>query len=214
MSMYVAAAGDIVRCTVALMYPDQQLEEFTLGLQCQAPGAAAANYLRTLATQVYNVFEAALTSFVPSSANFLGARCTVESPHPAPQPGTYSVTVPGGSGGNTAPTQARLILRLRTDLTGRKYRGRLFLPTPSIGFVTAAGYPDAAMLVSLNASVPTLLGPFNPTAGSIWNPCIIHRVTLTNPVLFATTVTTMAMAPGFGTQRRSGNTGRVNVPPW
>lgn len=212
--MYVAAAGDIVRATLAVMYADTQLEETNLGLKCITPGAAAANYLTLLATQVYNVVHAAMGPSTPSNATFLGCKTSVELPHPGPTPGLFNVSVVGGGTANSAPTQARPILRLRTDLVGPKFRGRMFLFTPDSMNVTAAGFPGAGLLTAINALGVSILGPYSPTAGAVWVPAVIHRVTLTNPVLFSSQITSAAAAPGFGTQRRSGNTGKVNVAPW
>lgn len=211
---YVATAGDIVRCTLAVMYPDSQLEETNLGLQCAAPGAGAANYLQLLATQVYNTMHARYGVFVPSNANFLGCKVVTELPHPSPSPGIYSVTVAGGGAPLSAPTQARPILRLTTDRVGRRWRGRLYMFTPDTTYVTATGFPAGGIATNLNLWLADLLLGFNPTAGALWMPVIVHRVTAHNPVLFATLVTGGSPAPGFGTQRRSGNTGRVNTAPW
>lgn len=204
--------GSVQRVTIAWMQPDQQVQECNLCYVATAVGAGDSR--GQLAFSVYTLFK---TNWLPQLAPatiMYGWKISSVNAVPAMQP-RWNVAVGdvGGAANPVAPTQTRPILRLATAFAGRKYRGRIFLPTPSAAALANTGFPSAANTAAAQALGTALLTPI-VQVGTTWQLVIAHRV----PKLPASTTTTPvagALASGlFGTQRRSGNTGRLNPNPW
>jgi hypothetical protein len=205
------AVNDIVRVTTAWSYPDQQVIMNNLSYQCIIAGGSDTR--AGLGAAVAAFMLSNYGPVVAAAANFYGWKVSSLNKSPTPAPVSGLNVTAGGAANPNCPTQARPILKLLTPSAGRKYRGRLFMPPPATAYVTAGGFPSTAlntvMVTVGNAIVTGVI-----TGGSTWAPVIAHRVKKM-PLSTTATLITGTSVPGlFGTQWKSGNTGRVNTPPW
>lgn len=120
----------------------------------------------------------------------------------------------GTGGANMSPTQVRGLISWYSNLAGRRYRGRTYIPFVPTNGVTAAGDPLAAYVTIMDAVRAVLQGGFTVTSGApstTYVLAIIHRND--NP-LSASDVVLGVTRNRFATQRRSGAYGRANTPPF
>lgn len=118
----------------------------------------------------------------------------------------------GGSG--LAPTQVRGLISWYASLAGPRYRGRTYIPFPSLGSVNSDGNPLASYVTAIDAIRALLLAPFTVTVGAnstSFELAIVHRGDV--PITANPVVTSVARTR-FATQRSSGSYGRANVPPF
>lgn len=204
--------GDIVRVTVACMQPDSQVQMVNISFRCSVAGAGDTRI--GLGNVVFNKFTTNWLPILAPASKLYGWKVSSMNKVPAYQPVWNSAVAVIGTGTNPpAPTQARPILRFSTASAGRKYRGRIFLFTPGTNQCDVTGYPTAGCNAATTALAVSLILPI-VTGGSTWVPVIAHRVK-GSPSATTTTDIAGQGAPGlFGTQRRSGNTGRLNPVPW
>ena len=89
--------------------------------------------------------------------------------------GTDPTTVVGTNAGEILPYQTQGLVRLATSsvISGRRVRGRLFIPTPGEADNTAAGAPNATYVTDVTTAAATLLA-----AGATASDAVIwHRPT-------------------------------------
>lgn len=209
--MAIDLAGDIVRVTIAWSYPDAQVLENNLCYLCKTSGGTDSRGL--LGVAVYDIFVTNWLPRIGPAAAIYGYKVDTINRVPHPLPATSIGIAPGSGTNPNCPTQTRPMLRLTTALAGRKFRGRLFLPSPQAADVSNSGFPVAGNTVAVGALGTALLAPII-VAGTTWQLGICHRVKA-NPAATTITDVTGNSAPGlFGTQWKSGNTGRANTPPW
>jgi hypothetical protein len=112
-----------------------------------------------------------------------------------------------------APPQTRGLTSWLTNFAGRGERGRSYWAFPSTGAVAPTGFPVAAYLTAVAAlgafwgSGPITLASGGNSAAQ--SPAIHNRKTGA-----MTVITGFITRPDFATQRRSGNLGRANPPPF
>lgn len=209
--MAIDVLGQIMRVTIAAQYPDAQIEMNNLTYVATAVGGADTRAL--LGVAVRNKFVAQWLPVMSPTSNIYGNRTLQLAPLPAAASTSVANPIVGTGVGNSAPTQARPILRFTTALAGRPYRGRLYLFTPILTCTDALAYPTAAIRAAVVALGASLQGA-NVVGGTTWSPCIAHKPS-TPGAPWTSTPITGTVDPGmFGTQRRSGNTGRLNPTPW
>lgn len=209
--MALDQVGDIVRVTIAWQYPDQQVLENNIAYRCSA--AAAVDSRGALGNAVRTIFLSVWLPHVSNQVNLYGYKVSALNKMPSPAPVTGVIVTMGVGTSGIMPTQARPLLKLRTALAGRKYRGRLFLPTPILDDITASGYPTAGLNTDTGLIGTGIINPIS-VSGSTWTAVIAHLVK-GNPLATTTTDITSAIPAGlFGTMRKSGNTGRINATPW
>lgn len=209
---YADAPGQLVRVTIAFQMPDSQIEECNMGFICSAGGGGDSRL--ALGDQVYSAFATNWIPIMSALTSGFGYKVSTVGTHPPPLAKTAVGMIAGGVGSTPpAPTQARPVLSWGTAMGGKGYRGRLFLPTPSVNACTAGGFILAGVVAAGQALGTQLLAPIT-VGGTTWNISLIHRhkgppITFTSdPIISAT------MRNAFGTQRKSGNYGRVNSAPW
>lgn len=106
--------------------------------------------------------EASLKSLVSSLCTLDYITCQKIQPTPPAAVRTLSVGTAGTSGSSALPPQCAVVLSLRTALSGRRYRGRMYLPGIPTSKVTSNGtltttdrqaYADSAkgMMVAMDA---------------------------------------------------------------
>lgn len=148
-----------------------------------------------------------------SSATFrgIGVRRLLPPPRTAETvDGTTSG--PGTRGADLLPKQIAAVISLRTAEATRRGRGRMYIPFPSETDNTSAGLPVAAYgtdLVNLAALQNDLI---TVTAGGgtlVMTPVIFRRSDGTTRV-----ITQVNARSIWGTQRRRGDFGRTNEPPF
>ena len=211
------AVNDLVRVTTAFTYPGVQLEEMNLWYTVTATaggGSVWPLFLTNLNASVVGTIVPTLTT----GANFYGTKIARISPAPYPMPFTSNTPTLGTLAGPSLGTQTRPLLRLQTALSGRKYRGRMFFPTPDSSVLSGTTFaPTVAMLAVLAnfsaASINSIVLTNGATTSTLV-PVIAHRPKpKTNPWTW-TAITSTSPLNVFATQRRSGGTGRTNILPW
>jgi hypothetical protein len=202
-------AGMTMRMTVACVETDQvALNDFywfctAVAGASQTDAQAAAQLDATLAP----LYKPALAAL----AEYYGVKIQIIDPLPMPIFATSTAnTGPGTGAGGPVPGQVSGLVSLKTNLSGRANRGRLYIPFPAASFVEAASaLPTVAYDTLLLAIANVLKLPFLVTTGAdsaTLLPMIWHRASRTK------TPIVMAEESGkFATQRRRGNYGRPNT---
>lgn len=90
------------------------------------------------------------------------------------------MSLAGTDGGNSLPQDTSIVISLRSGLSGRKGRGRMYLPAPGAGDLSAVGELAGATIVILNDALAAAWGAVNP-AGE--QPVVFSRTTgLVQPI--------------------------------
>jgi hypothetical protein len=123
----------------------------------------------------------------------------------------------GSSGAIPCPSQTCGLFTARTLLTGRKNRGRHYVPFPAVSSVEMgtlpqpdAGYMTLLGLLAFNLT--TLIRISDPTDAMAWADCqpvVYHKVTDTQE-----DIVSAAARRAWATQRRRGAYGRTNSTPF
>jgi hypothetical protein len=212
---YPDVLGEIVRVTVAALYPvgatGQQVQECNICFQCSSAGAGDSRL--ALAAQVFVTFEGQLRALMAASAKLYGYKCSVLGIYPPPLAVNGVVNEVGTGGATQLPTQARGLISWKTAIGGRTGRGRIYVWTPEDANLDANGNPGAAYIAGLNNIANAVTSGFS-AGGSSWVPVIAHRGAGAKPTYTATPVNAHRTSPGWATQRRSGESGRINAAPW
>jgi hypothetical protein len=208
--------GDIARVTLAIQYPDSQVQENNISFVATTVGGGDSR--AALGAAVYTAWLASFITTVSPTTNFYGYKVSLLNITPPPAP-KLLVSLHAGLGSTyNMATQARPVLSWQTALAGRSYRGRIFLPTPTIDFISAPGFPTAAYLALANAFGAAIV-PSLVAGGTTWTMSVVHRtvVSVGPPKVISWTSTPVVNVIArdlFGTQRKSGNYGRENPAPW
>lgn len=155
-------------------------------------------------------------------ANYLGVEAQIFRPSPLTvfEP-AIAAQFPGpGTGGPAAfPKQTSGLVSFRTAVSGRRNRGRNYIPFPSTAAGDSQGMPTAGYLTSLETLL-TFYDAFivpgdtivaaGGTVTLVWT--IRHR-DLAFP-LDSTPITTSVAKNAFATQRRRGSLGQANKAPF
>lgn len=207
--MAIDQAGEIQRVTIAAYYSDSQVELNNIAYLCT--GAGGTDTKAALGANVYAGYVAQWLPEMSPESQLYGYRITQLMPRPAPVAIEVANPQVGTGTGNYLGTQARPILRFRTLMSGRGNRGRIYVFTPTVAGIDTNGYPTAGLNSAITGLGLALALTFT-SAGSTWTLCIAHRAP--GPTYTATQVDHISVPGVFGTQRRSGNTGRLNPYPW
>lgn len=149
------------------------------------------------------------------SANsvYEGVRAQKIAPLPVTAQALISAhTGAGTAGGNDLPRQTAGLISWKTDLAGRGFRGRTYVPFPSSTFLTPGGHTTAgyqtAVLAIANAAIGfTAVAAGGGSCGLLLG--VYHRKTLTiTPIVSPARVRLF-----WATDRRRGDFGRPNVSP-
>ncbi len=209
--MAIDVPGDIVRVTIASTYADGQVCENNVCYRCSASGGTDTR--PALGSYVLAAFAANWIPLMPTNSALYGYKVANVNKVPPPIPAFLVNIIAGSNVAIGTPTQARPLLKMKTAFAGQKYRGRLFLPPVVQNLVSAAGFPTAGLNTATTALGAALAGPFL-SAGSTWILGIAHMVKQAPLATTITDVTVIGAAGLFGTQWKSGNTGRQNANPW
>lgn len=122
----------------------------------------------------------------------------------------------GDGTGDLLPRQSAAILTLTTGTPGRSNRGRVYVPFPGEGFCNVDGHPNSTLTGAMSILGSAMRGPTpvnapNPINGAMtFTGQIFHRG---NPGTY-TPVTGFVPRARFGNQRRRGDYGKPNTPPF
>ncbi len=132
-----------------------------------------------------------------------------------------SVLAAGNGTAGTAPmpTQTCGVITKLTDLVGRQYRGRMYVPFPDTvdstvtsPIVPTAGYVTRLQLLAADfTGVDTIVAAGGGSVAISW--VLVHKLPKVGPIPLPTPVTNERSNKLWGTQRRRGNYGRVNPVP-
>lgn len=116
--------------------------------------------------------------------------------------------------GDILPRQSSGLISFATNLAGPSYRGRAYAPFPSEASNDPGGVPSAAYIGALQNLANVLVGVMvvNGPNGAQLSPILWHRGAPAQPSFTAVTSTTVRSK--WATQRRRGDFGRLNPPPF
>jgi len=214
----VPAAGDILQIRVGCSTATQEgLNVLHYRVAATANGGLS---LQNIADQLDANFAAVWKNWMPASAQYRGVGATNISGERTNEFIAITRAGPGIALGDLLPTQVTGLITFRTELAGRHFRGRMYPPFPSEGFTG----PDATMNATGTAAIVaigTVVGPSRTlTVGAVADTLalvVLHRPTPARPIppaSLTTDVTTITPILGFATQRRRGDFGRQNQPPF
>jgi hypothetical protein len=192
---------------------DQQLSLNVYHYFVSAPdtgtGATDAQIAVAMDTAVAALYKACMGN----TATYRGVAAQRISPLPKGVPGTTIANTGAGSvAAGILPAQTSGLISLKTLFAGRKYRGRVYPGFMALTFADVDGKMTAAgntAITNLRNAIPLAF-----TAGTVPNQsfmalCIWHRSTAT-----FTQVGGLSNLQAFATQRRRGQSGRLNVLPF
>lgn len=120
--------------------------------------------------------------------------------------------VAGTGGANAMPRQTSGLISLRTALSGRRNRGRIYIPFPSEELNSDQGHPNTTYMTTLAAYGALFLPTITLNTATSGNVILQNRVG--HPIPKTGTDTDHYIYPTkWATQRRRGDYGRPNVLP-
>jgi hypothetical protein len=166
---------------------------YTSGLLGSEPVAIANHF--------FNSWVA--TFLQEQSVDITLVRCDVVR-GPSPDPLTFSSTEdpqPGFSTGGSAIVNTAVLVQKRTNLGGRRNRGRMFIPCPDIsGSVSVAGVLPSGELGEWQDRADAFLAAINEAESPdpVGDLALLHATGSSA----ATSITALTVAPKVATQRR------------
>lgn len=208
---YTDTVGDIVRMTSAAFYADNQLEEFNIHYVCSISGGADSR--PTLAAYNDTHVAANLIPTMDAGTVHYGTKVSLVK---TATPSSPVVTTPATAGTVTdkvAPTQCRGIVSIKTGMSGRKFRGRIYIYTPAITMITNDSAWSSTFGTAMFNYTAAVLVPIL-AAGSTWSPVIVGYTHKPTVVVRSNLVVSHAVSLQIATQRRASRYGRPNSLPW
>lgn len=212
---YADVVGNIARVTMAALYPQgvrgQQVQETNIHYAITATGGGDTR--AGLRAALDGFFVATVVPLMATTAQYWGSKVSMLNMIPPPTPKVSRNTAMGTGSGSQLPTQVRGLLSLTTNVAGRTGRGRMYVFTGDDTTFDASGNPSAGYVAMLGTLAGQLANPV-VTGGTTWSPCIAHRHAGPPPFYTYDLVTGITRQDFYCTQRRSGESGRVNATPW
>lgn len=208
---YVDRLGDVWRATMAMTTPSGQVQEMNLNYEITVQGAGDSR--AALLAQIDTNITTFVRTYMSNTCHYYGSRLSAVRTAFPYAPVITTPNLVGLIAEHMLPSQTRPIIKLYTELVGRKYRGRLFMFTPVASQTSTNETPEPAMMSSYKSFVDSQLGGVI-VGGTTWTASIWHRPHPPAPPLDPTPVTRSSSSGRWGTQRRSGDYGRLNSNPW
>lgn len=217
MAGFTPAVGDLLEVRVVCYTPSQialNVLHYEVTAQVGA-GATLASIAASFAAGCSLLYRA----LMPSVASFrgIGVR-NLMAPRTIEFTDAASDGV-GSVGADLAPTQTSYILAMSGTLAGRSNTGHSYPGFPSADYLTATGGMTAPGLAALTALATFLFTPGPQGAGADLATLVL--ATRHPDVIVATVhlpqwtrVFSLRPAPIWATQRRRGQFGRQNIPPF
>lgn len=207
----IVAANNLLRVVWACKLNDQ----IGLNVRYFFVGAAIVGSptLQQVADELDDVFSALYRDWLGTSAEYLG--CSAQRVSPTASIPQVSTTNAGsGTGGaSDVPAQVSGCLTLKTDLPGRKNRGRMYVPFPGhdmvdppFGLTSSGSTRLTAFGTALQSAIPVVNGGDECNVAA-W---------IVDPETFDVRgrVTSYRANDKLATQRRRGAYGRTNAAPF
>lgn len=210
-------AADKIRVSL-YTYLNGQLGMMDFSFDCTGQTGSGA-----LAGEVAGAFQTlvatSLAPMVTTQALLLGTKVSFYPPSNTKGSGIATDTRTGSAGSQPLPTQVRGLIAWTTQNAGRAFRGRSFVPFPDVTLLHAtSSHPTAAygvLMLAFAAAVFSFTGAIGAGGNSTLVLGIFHRKAGKSGVPVARTITPILNWFGsarWGTQRRSGDRGRINSP--
>lgn len=171
-------------------------------------------------TQAAVAFDAAIAAawkgVMNSGAEYRGVQAYLNV---IPLPAFATGNANAGAGtltGNAMARQATGLLRWTTLNAGPAFRGRLYLPFPSVGIDDPGGVPANTYIAAGNVVGADMLGftTFGSGGNTSTGYCVLlHRKNKAGVVPAPTQIVLGACQPKWATQKRRGSYGRPNSSP-
>lgn len=209
--MAVFALNDIIRIRIATYTPSQAAIN-TMHYKVIAVAGTSSD-TATAATTFDTALSTPYKNIMSDNARYRGLSVQRIFPGIVTVPDIVVASDgPGVVASDLLPGQVSGIGSWRTDLAGRKYRGRVYIPFPAESHNDVTGIPTAAYVTLLDTLLTAL--SVTRTVGGGGNTadlrCVLfHRSTNTSDQIVA-----QVARPRWATQKRRGNYGRTNPTPF
>jgi hypothetical protein len=211
----VLTLDSVYRMTIYTFLENQMAMTSVNFLYATLTGAGGGN-IGTVFQGIYTVMNSSWKAAIATAATLVG--CKISAPYTKPQPLPAIITEGAvGSGGvSPLPTQVSGLGKFQTNMTGRAYRGRIYMPFPWAAAIDTDYTPTVAYqtLVGNVLSAWVTLQSIT-TGGSTYQfvPVIFHRKAGKSGVPVAGTwnqIINNLVPKEWATQRKRGNFGKVN----
>jgi len=164
------------------------------------------------ATQLDAFLAPLFKDLLPTTVTYWGLKAQIIGP--TRRPGQYSVAAQGvgNVAGDIIPTQVSGLLTMRTQFTGPKHRGRMYVPFPGEADNTASGAPSAGYITRLDALRAGMIAGLILING-VGNTATILPVVYSRLDEAAFEITESASSPFWATQKRRAERMRGDGPP-
>jgi len=146
-----------------------------------------------------------------NDVTFMGSKCSQLGAPPPILPGICTGTDTGSVSGTTLPGEVTGMISLKTAVSGRAYRGRLYVPfidgsqASDSSNQVPAGYTAQLQTLADDICIPiTIVGG---SGNSVLDPIIYHR----GSGAYTAVLEAVALRK-YGSQRRRGSYGQLNQP--
>jgi hypothetical protein len=201
--------GTIIRVT-NFCYQNGQMAMPSVHYQMTSPGGVGIFNLGDAAFSFQTNFASAAKARLSTGVVLTGTKAAIVSLVNKGQPGIATDGSAGTNGTVSLPGQVTGLVHLASDLGGKKGRGRVYLPFPTVGEQDTDNTPSSVFVAGWNAwagdisTIFTCTGPGGATmvaTGVIW-----HKETGDYSFLNGSYVKKL-----YATQRRRGDYGRSNA---
>lgn len=170
-----------------------------------ATDAEMAAFLNTTVPALY-------AAYLPTTCQFYGLKVQIIGPPRRPAIVNSDGQIAGTVIASVLPTQVCGLASVRTNLTGKSYRGRVYFPFASQDGLAADGNPTGALVALWTSLAFDILTPYTVpgAAGSvIMTPCVWSRLLDTLTVVAETEVESE-----WATERRRATRSRSDTAPF
>jgi len=207
------AEDDVVECKLACYATD--LTQVSLNIRQYRIATVVGNPTDTdLCAQLDSNLAPLYAAVMPAAASWYGVQTQIITTLPPKLPVVEAGNQTTGTfGGDIAPAQVSALMSLRTIITGRAGRGRVYIGFVPTTAIAANTNPTNTYLSALAPLVNALMQTVGVT-GTLGTcnaiPVLFHRATRTTLDLDS-----YILRNRFATQRRRGRFGRINpFPPF
>lgn len=183
-------------------------------VSASGPIATDADFLLAWGT----IYSSEFIAIMSAEADYIGSSIQVLAPGPLGLLRTDNIGHGPGTGGtDSLPSQTSGLITWGTNLGGRAYKGRIYMPFPMTTANNAGGFPVPGYLVGLDAIGNEYV---NHTAWSLSGgsqliaPVLVHRKNKAGVTPVPSLITSWTSHPFWATQRKRGAFGRPNTIPF
>jgi len=201
------------------VYDSNQIAITAVHFKISNVSGGVGPYAGDFANQLQTILEPLFEPLIKTTTTMIGSKVAFAIKGPAPLPGIATSNTVGSDAGANMPGQVSGIISVKTALAGKAFRGRLFIPFPTITMSTGAPpIPTAGYQTNLDALAVAWLTPWAVTSAggnATATPVIFHRPR--KPPLPPRTIdntgdpiVSFLEPASWATQRRRGDYGKVN----